>query len=163
MKTRCAALLALLLLLCPVLALASGPLADGDYTAEVTLSGGSGRASVESPAAVTVRDGVATATLVWSSPFYEFMVVDGVQYDPVQTEGNAAFTIPVTFGQDLAVQAQTIAMSEPHLIDYTLRLSDPVPVSDNGGLSPAVPAAVGIVVVVLVIGGLAVRRKGGSR
>lgn len=159
MKIRCAALLALLLLLCPVLALASAPLADGDYTAEVTLSGGSGRASVASPAAVTVRDGSATATLVWSSPFYEFMVVDGVQYDPVQTEGNATFVIPVTLGQDLAVQAQTVAMSQPHLIDYTLRLDDPVP-AEGVGLSPAVPAA-GAVVVLLLVGGLVVRRKGG--
>lgn len=162
MKTRCAALLALLLLLCPVLALASGPLADGDYTVEVTLSGGSGRATVESPAQLSVRDGSMTATLLWSSPFYEFMVVDGVQYDPIQTEGNAAFTIPVTLDEDLPVQAQTVAMSEPHLIDYTLHLSDPVPADGGSGLSPVIPA-VAAVVLVLAVGGLVLRRKGGSR
>ena len=42
--------------------------ADGNYTCEVTLEGGSGRATVDSPAALTVADGKMTATIVWSSP-----------------------------------------------------------------------------------------------
>ena len=42
--------------------------ADGAYTAAVVLEGGSGRATVESPAALTVADGKMTATIVWSSP-----------------------------------------------------------------------------------------------
>ena len=32
--------------------------ADGSYTCAVTLEGGSGRATVESPAALTVADGI---------------------------------------------------------------------------------------------------------
>ena len=59
--------------------------ADGTYTCEVTLQGGSGRASVDSPATIIVKDGKVTADIVWSSPNYEYMLVDDVQYDPIQT------------------------------------------------------------------------------
>ena len=94
---------------------------DGEYTVDVTLSGGSGRASVESPAALTVSGGVYTVSIAWSSNNYDYMVVDGVQYDPVNTEGNSVFEIPITtFDTPVAVQADTTAMSQPYLIDYTL-------------------------------------------
>ena len=94
--------------------------ADGTYTCEVTLQGGSGRASVDSPATIIVKDGKVTADIVWSSTNYEYMLVDDVQYDPIQTEGNSEFQIPVTLDEDVAVSALTVAMSQPHLIDYTL-------------------------------------------
>ena len=93
---------------------------DGEYTMEVTMTGGSGRASIDSPAEITVADGAYTAKIVWSSPHYEYMTVDGVQYDPVNTEGNSTFLIPVTPDTDITVQALTTAMSEPHLIEYVL-------------------------------------------
>ena len=94
---------------------------DGEYTVDVTLSGGSGRASVESPAALTVSGGVYTVSIAWSSANYDYMIVDGVQYDPVNTQGNSAFEIPITtFDTPVAVQADTTAMSQPYLIDYTL-------------------------------------------
>ena len=94
---------------------------DGYYTVDVTLSGGSGRASVESPCMVMIADGQATATIIWSSPFYEYMLIGQTRYDPVQEEGNSTFEIPVVFDEEMAVSASTIAMSEPHLVDYTLR------------------------------------------
>lgn len=93
---------------------------DGSYTCEVTLQGGSGRATVESPASLTIQNGKIMATLVWSSPYYEYMLVDDVQYDPIQTEGNSTFEIPVTLDTEMEVSALTVAMSEPHLIAYTL-------------------------------------------
>lgn len=95
---------------------------DGTYTVEVSLSGGSGRASVQSPAALVIEGDSMTATIVWSSPYYEYMLVDGVRYEPIQEDGNSTFEIPVVLDTDLAVSASTIAMSEPHLVDYTLRL-----------------------------------------
>ena len=95
-------------------------LEDGTYTCEVTLKGGSGKATVESPATLTVVDGKITATVRWSSRNYEYMLVDDVQYDPVQTDGNSTFEIPVVLDTDMAVSANSIAMSQPHLIDYTL-------------------------------------------
>ena len=94
---------------------------DGTYQMEVELLGGSGRASVTSPAKVEIKDGKAVATLEWSSPNYDYMVVDGEKYLPVNTEGNSVFQIPVeAFDQDIAVIADTVAMSKPHEIEYTL-------------------------------------------
>jgi hypothetical protein len=97
-------------------------LADGTYSVEVSLSGGSGRASVESPATLTVEKGVCTARIVWSSPNYDYMLTsEGERLEPVNTEGNSAFDVPVSvFGAPVPVQADTTAMSQPHLIDYTL-------------------------------------------
>ncbi len=94
--------------------------ADGTYTAEVKLDGGSGKASVTSPAVITAANGVLTAEIVWSSSHYEYMTIGETRYDPVNTEGNSTFRIPVTLDADIKVSALTNAMSEPHLIDYTL-------------------------------------------
>ena len=95
--------------------------ADGEYTCSVTLEGGSGKASVESPAALTVADGKMTATIVWSSPNYDYMIVDGEKYLPTNTEGNSTFEIPVAaLDTALSVTADTVAMSTPHEIEYTL-------------------------------------------
>lgn len=96
-------------------------LADGSYTVEVALEGGSGRATVESPAQLTVQDGRATATIVWSSSNYDYMKVDDVRYAPTNTEGNSTFEIPVNgFDYKMPVLADTTAMSTPHEIEYTL-------------------------------------------
>ena len=96
-------------------------LPDGDYTIEVTLGGGSGRASVESPAALTVRGGACTARIVWNSPNYDYMIVDGERYLPVNADGASAFEIPVAaFDRPLTVRADTTAMSQPHEIEYEL-------------------------------------------
>lgn len=100
--------------------------ADGSYTCEVTLEGGSGRATVDSPAALTVADGKMTATIVWSSPNYDYMIVDGEKYLPTNTEGNSTFELPVSaLGVPLSVVADTVAMSTPHEIEYTLTFSAP--------------------------------------
>ena len=96
-------------------------LSDGTYTVEVTLTGGSGRAGVTSPAEITVCGDTCTAKIVWSSSNYDFMIVDAAQYDPLTTEGGSAFEIPIQgFDSPMPVQADTTAMSQPHLIDYTL-------------------------------------------
>ena len=95
--------------------------ADGEYSVSVALEGGSGRATVDSPATLTVADGKMTATIVWSSPNYDYMIVDGEKYLPTNTEGNSTFEIPVAaLGTPLAVTADTVAMSQPHEIEYTL-------------------------------------------
>lgn len=112
--------LTILLLVTALAACGPKEITDGTYTVEVTLTGGSGRAFVESPCKVIVADGQATATIVWSSPFYEYMLIGDTLYEPVQEEGNATFEIPVSFDSDLAVSASTIAMSQPHLVDYVL-------------------------------------------
>lgn len=96
-------------------------LENGSYTVEVKLEGGSGKAKVESPAALRVEDGAAYATLVWSSPNYDYMRVEEEKFLPLNTEGNATFEIPVAaFDRALTVYADTTAMSTPHEIEYTV-------------------------------------------
>lgn len=96
-------------------------LADGEYTVDVALEGGSGKASVDSPARLTVENGQAYAEIIWSSSNYDYMVVGGERYDMTNTEGNSTFVIPVThFDRKMNISADTTAMSVPHEIEYTL-------------------------------------------
>ena len=99
-------------------------LADGSYTVEVAFAGGSGKSHIESPVTITVAEGKAVATVVWSSSKYDYMVVDGTQYDVLTTEPGSTFEIPVAaFDTDLTVIGDTTAMSTPHEIEYTLNFS----------------------------------------
>ncbi|MGN0637852.1 MAG: hypothetical protein ACI4J0_05740 [Huintestinicola sp.] len=96
-------------------------LADGEYTVDVSLEGGSGRAKINSPARLTVSDGEVFAEIVWGSSNYDCMTVGGEKYYPQNTEGNSEFVIPVTgFDYKMPVSANTTAMSTPHEIEYTL-------------------------------------------
>ena len=98
-------------------------LPEGEYLVEVQLSGGSGRASVTSPAALYVSEEGAAVEIEWSSPYYDYMTLDGRTYYPVNTEGNSIFELPVVaFDTEIAVTADTTAMSAPHEIDYTICL-----------------------------------------
>ena len=99
-------------------------LADGSYTAEVAFSGGSGKSHIKSPVTLTVKDGTVTATVVWSSSKYDYMVVDGERCDVLTTEPGSTFEIPVAaFDTDLTVIGDTTAMSTPHEIEYTLNFA----------------------------------------
>lgn len=96
-------------------------LEDGMYTAEVALEGGSGRASVESPAQLRVEDGKVFAAIVWGSANYDYMKVDGEIYEWDGEDEHSTFEIPVAgFDWKIPVIADTIAMSVPHEIEYTL-------------------------------------------
>lgn len=105
----------------PEEALSQAPaLTEGQYSIPVTLSGGTGRVGVESPAKVTISPEGAIAVIIWDSPYYVSMVVNGISYEPVHSGETSIFEIPVTLEQDIPVCATTIAMSTPHEIEYTL-------------------------------------------
>ena len=96
-------------------------LADGTYSIAVTLEGGSGKVSVQSPCTLTVADGKMTAQIVWSSSYYDYMLVDGERYDALSNEDGSTFEIPVSaLDTPLSVIGDTTAMSTPHEIDYAL-------------------------------------------
>ena len=108
--------------------------ADGRYEIEVSLQGGSGRAYVESPMEIDISDGSMTAVVVWSSPNYDQMLVNGTYFYPVNEDGNSVFEIPlISLEEDLSFSAETLAMSEPHEIDYLLQMdsSTLVPMKDG--------------------------------
>jgi hypothetical protein len=93
---------------------------DGEYTAEVSMTGGTGKASIESPAEITVENGEMTAKIVWSSTHYEYIKIGAEQYDRIDSGGNSTMLIPIGLDKDIEISALTTAMSEPHLIDYVL-------------------------------------------
>lgn len=76
---------------------------------------------MQSPAKLTITDGVAFAEIIWGSNSYDYMVVNGERFDPVSMEEASVFVIPVTgFDYPMPVSADTTAMSTPHEIEYTL-------------------------------------------
>ena len=90
-------------------------------TVNVTLEGGTGKATIDSPALVKEIDGQKYLVVAWTSPNYDYMIVNGEKYLPVNTEGNSVFEIPVdSFDKPLDVIADTVAMSKPHEIEYTI-------------------------------------------
>ena len=99
-------------------------LADGDYLVDVSLSGGSGKAKLASPAALHVENGICTATLVWGSRNYDYMRLGETKILPLPDRETSTFEIPVEiFDRNMAVIADTVAMSEPHEIEYRLLFS----------------------------------------
>ncbi len=120
-KTLCLVLAILLLVLGLGCQKKAKALADGTYTVAVTLAGGTGKAKIASPVQLVVKDGQMSAILVWSSSNYDYMKVNGVRYDAVIEEGHSTFTVPVaSLEEPLPVVADTVAMSTPHEIEYTI-------------------------------------------
>ena len=96
-------------------------MSDGTYKIDVVLGGGSGRATITSPATLVVKEGCAYAQIEWSSSHYDYMMVNGDKYLPVNTEGNSTFEISVSvFDEPMTVIGDTTAMSVPHEVEYTL-------------------------------------------
>lgn len=120
-----------LLQISPVLCLASATeavqtdLEDGEYSINVKFEGGSGKAEIDSTAVLLVTEGHAYARVQWDSPNYDYMIVGGEKYFPVNEEGNATFEIPVTvFNKPMTVIGDTTAMSMPHEIEYQLTFDE---------------------------------------
>lgn len=94
---------------------------DGTYTIEVTLEGGSGKTTIVSPAMIKVDGDSIMATIQWTSPNYDYMLVNDEKYLPINTEGDSVFEIPVlVFDEAMPVIGDTVAMSKPHEVEYTI-------------------------------------------
>ena len=97
---------------------------DRTFDVDITMEGGSGKAYIKSPVTVTVKDGKMTATLVWSSKNYDYMIVDGIRYDNENPGGESTFTVPVNnLDEPLNVIGDTVAMSTPHEIEYIINFN----------------------------------------
>ena len=143
--TRCfaaiAALLCAVLLVCAPIshayaddAIAS--LEPGSYTINVTMAGGTGKATVESPAKLEVADGKAYATLVWSSENYDYMVVSGEKIMPITQKPTSQFKVPVSaFDTPLVMIGDTTAMGNAHEIEYSFTFDSSSLKKTDGGES----------------------------
>ncbi len=123
---------------------------DGEYSIQVQMTGGSGRASVTSPTWLIVKDGKAYARLMWSSTYYDYMIVGGKKYTNETTDGgNSTFTIPIpVLDESFPVIADTTAMGDPVEIEYELTFY-----SDTVGTKSQIPqeAAIKVLIVSLII------------
>lgn len=129
-------------------------LEDGEYSIQVDLEGGSGKASVSSPTLMLVKNGRMYAELQWSSSNYDYMIVDGEKFQNESEEGrNSVFTIPVTVLDDkMEVIADTLAMGAPHEIDYTLTFYE-ASIGSKGQLPQEAAKRVVAVAMVIIVGG----------
>ena len=94
---------------------------EGEYAIGVDVEGGSRKATVTDPCLFTITDGEAYALLEWSSPYYDYMIVDGQKYYPVNEDGNSKFEVPILkYDEGYKVIADTTAMSTAHEVEYTL-------------------------------------------
>lgn len=105
----------------------SGTLSDGTYVPTMfTAEGGTGKVIITCPEVVVSGEDVQ-ALIEFSSPHYEWVKVDGVQFDPENADEadrkNSVFRIPAVLDEKLKISALTTAMSEPHEIEYTLFIS----------------------------------------
>ena len=129
-------------------------LEDGEYSIQVDLEGGSGKASVSSPTLMIVKDGRMYAELQWSSSNYDYMIVDGEKFLNESEEGrNSVFTVPITVLDDkMEVIADTLAMGAPHEINYTLTFYEDS-IGSKGQLPQEAAKRVVAVALVIIIGG----------
>jgi len=120
--------------------------ADGVYTCTVTMTGGTGRASLSDPCTVTIRDGEATAKIEWSSQYYDYMIVDGKKIFPINNGGNSVFEFPIeSFDSPIEVVGDTTALSQPYEIDYVLTFYSSSMMQKEGGKGPGWPVLVCVV------------------
>jgi len=131
-------------------------LPDGEYSIEVNMTGGSGRASVSSPTWLIVEDGHAYARLLWSSSYYDYMVVDEKRYDNLTDDGsNSTFVVPIVqMDEEFAVVADTTAMGDPVEIEYHLTFYSNT-VDDKDAIpQEAAIKVLWIALAVIVVGGI---------
>ena len=127
---------------------------DGEYSIEVNMTGGSGRASISSPTLLIVRDGKAYARLLWSSAYYDYMIVEGETYYNMTTDGgNSTFEIPITIMDGaMPVVADTTAMGEPVEIAYTLTFYEES-IGTKGQIPQEAAKKVLIIAAVIIVAG----------
>ena len=125
---------------------------DGEYAIGVEVVGGTGRTTISSPAGLIVKDGLAYARIQWSSSNYDYMIVGGEKYFPVNEEGYSTFEIPIlVFNEEMPVIADTIAMSTPHEIDYSLRFLTDAITSKNQTPQAAAQRVVYMVIAIVAV------------
>ncbi len=101
----------------------STTLADGTYTPDsFSWSGGSGKVNI-SCNKVTVTNGQAYATIVFSSEYYGYVKANGNKYYGACGGGTSTFTIPVALNQNNTIIGMTTRMSQAHEITYTIYIA----------------------------------------
>ena len=113
-------------------------LADGNYTADdFSFEGGTGKTKITCEG-ITVKNGQTYATIKFSSEKFTKLVVDGTEYQPVSNDGGSFFEIPVTLNSDITITGTTVAMTEPHDINYTIHITKSDSAAPDASITPTV-------------------------
>lgn len=87
-----------------------------------SFSGGSGKITITCEGICRLDDQI-TAVIVFSSPNYSKLSVDGVDYAPIrQDDDSTAFEIPVRLNAAMKITGLTTAMSKAHEVEYEIRI-----------------------------------------
>ena len=102
-------------------------LADGVWVPDsFSVSGGTNKVIITCPK-VTISDGKAVATIVFSSDKYTQLKANGKIYDGVtdSAANTSTFSVPVALNTANPIIGKTVRMSDPHWISYsiTVRMS----------------------------------------
>lgn len=129
---------------------------DGSYSIEVSMTGGSGRASVSSPTWLTIKDGKAYAKLLWSSSHYDYIIVGGKKFNNETTDGGSStFTIPITaLNKPMPIIADTTAMGNPVEIAYDLTFYEDSIAGKNMVPQEAAKNVLIAALIIIVLGGI---------
>lgn len=132
---------------------------DGNYTIEVTLKGGSGRTTIDSPTSLEVENGIMTAEIVWSSSNYNYMEIDGEKYYPISGKETSVFLVEIpALDTEIPMSAETLAMSKPHTIEYTLEF-DSSTIKESGTFTISTAMICGAVLLAGVMAGIIAKGK----
>lgn len=132
---------------------------DGNYTIEVTLKGGSGRTTIDSPTSLEVENGIMTAEIVWSSSNYNYMEIDGEKYYPINGKETSVFLVEIpALDTEIPMSAETLAMSKPHTIEYTLEF-DSSTIKENSTFTISTAMICGAVLLAGVMACIIAKRK----
>jgi len=130
-------------------------LEDGEYSIDVSMTGGSGKASIVSPTLLVVKKHKAYARLQWSSPNYDYMIVGDTKYLRENKEGNSVFEIPITaMDKDMPVIADTTAMGTPYEVNYILKFTSKSIGSKDQIPQEAAKRVVTVALIIIIAGGI---------
>ena len=98
----------------------STTLKDGVYTPDqFSWSGGTGRVSISCDK-ITIKNGQAYATIVFSSGSYSYIKANGNIYYGANTGSTSTFVVPVQLNKNNTIIGMTTAMSTAHEITYNI-------------------------------------------
>ncbi|HHT14837.1 MAG TPA: ABC transporter substrate-binding protein [Clostridiales bacterium] len=90
-----------------------------ETTASFTFTGGSGRTTIS---LTNLDETTGLATISFSSSNYTQVKIDESIYLNENPSGDSTFTLPLTVNGQTLISAETVAMSQPRWIDYSLYL-----------------------------------------
>ena len=95
---------------------------DGTYVPDEFTAPQGKKVTITCPS-IVIENGIIYGNIHFSSSNYTQLKVNDVVYTPVSTEEGSLFKVPVVLNEDMVITGTTIAMSSPHDINYTIKIT----------------------------------------